>query len=54
MATLTVFTPLYNRINTLKFTGSTSLQINNKGYVTLMYQISDGKWHVIDYRIGQP
>ena len=43
-----------NRINTLKFTGSTSLQINNKGYVTLMYQISDGKWHVIDYRIGQP
>mgnify|MGYP006337313115 CR=1 FL=1 len=31
-----------NRINTLKFTGSTSLQINNKGYVTLMYQISDG------------
>ena len=43
-----------NRINTLKFTGSTSLQINNKGYVTLMYQISDGKWHVIDYRISQP
>lgn len=43
-----------NRINTLKFTGSASLQINNKGYVTLMYQISDGKWHVIDYRIGQP
>ena len=43
-----------NRINTYKFTGSTSLQINNKGYVTLMYQISDQKWHVIDYRIGQP
>ena len=43
-----------NRINTKKFTGSTSLQINNKGYVTLMYQISDGKWHVIDYRINQP
>ena len=43
-----------NRINTLKFTGSTSLQINNKGYVTLMYQISDGKWHVIDYRFSQP
>lgn len=43
-----------NRINTLKFAGSTSLQINNKGYVTLMYQISDSKWHVIDYRIGQP
>ena len=43
-----------NRINTLTFTGSSALQINNKGYVTLMYQISDRKWHVIDYRIGQP
>ena len=43
-----------NRINTLTFTGSSSLQINNKGFVTLMYQISDRKWHVIDYRIGQP
>ena len=43
-----------NRINTLTFTGSSSLQINNKGFVTLMYQISDQKWHVIDYRIGQP
>lgn len=43
-----------NRINTLTFTGSSALQINNKGFVTLMYQISDRKWHVIDYRIGQP
>ena len=43
-----------NRINTSTFTGSGALQINNKGYVTLMYQISDKKWHVIDYRIGQP
>ena len=43
-----------NRINTLTFTGSGALQINNKGFVTLMYQISDQKWHVIDYRIGQP
>ena len=43
-----------NRINTLTFTGSSTLQINNKGYVTLMYQISDRKWHVIDYRINQP
>ena len=43
-----------NRINTLTFTGSGALQINNKGFVTLMYQISDQKWHVIDYRIGPP